>query len=373
MKIAFIYDRVNKFGGAERILLALHEIWPEAHLYTAIYNPARAFWSKAFVVIPSVLNKFPLTSTKHELFPLLTPYAFESFNFDNYDVVMSITSSDAKTIITKPQTLHICYCLTPTRYLWSAYEEYIHEPGATILNPFIRFGIRLFSLSMRMRDIISSNRPDIYLAISQTVAQRISRYYKKKSKIIYPPVDTQTFKVKHANREDFYLVVSRLVPYKKIDYVIETFNHLGYKLIIVGNGLDEYRLKEISQKNIEFIDGNLTDEKLCWYYQHCKALIFPGEEDFGLTVVEAQACGSPVIGYGIGGSGETIIPGRTGELFYSQTALSLKTALKKFELKTYSANDCRRNAMNYSKKTFQNKIRKFVINSSKKWKENQSI
>lgn len=361
MKIALIYDRVNKFGGAERVLLALHEIWPSAPIYTAIYNPSRARWSKFFRIIPSFMNKLPFSSTKHEIFPLLTPYAFESFNFDNYDVVISITSSDAKAIVTKPTTLHICYCLTPTRYLWSGYALYRHQPGVGIFNPFVRFAMNIFSPQMRMWDYILSHRPDRYIAISQTVAKRINSFYKRTAVVIYPPIDTKLFHPPARKKNsDYYLIVSRLVPYKKIDYAVAAFNQLGWKLKIIGGGIDADRLKKHARKNIEFVYGDLTDEKLCWYYQNCKALIFPGEEDFGLTSVEAQACGTPVIGYGIGGVSETIFPGKTGEIYVSQTTPVLIATVIKSRKKYYNVSDCRNNALRFSKQLFQKKIKNYI-------------
>ncbi len=360
MNIAIVYDRVNKFGGAERVLLALHEIWPKAPLFTAVYDAKRASWSKGFKINTSFLKYLPFSATKHEIFSLLTPYAFESFNFDTYDVILSVTSSDAKSIITQPQTLHICYCLTPTRYLWSSYSDYLREPGAGILNTVARLCLKLISNQMRYYDYITSARVDHFISISKTVAERISKYYKRNSDIIYPPVNTDVFHQKISitnNTEKYYLIVSRLVPYKRIDYVISAFNRLGYKLIIIGKGIDEKRLRKISLSNIEFRGGDLTDEKLCCYYQNCTALIFPGEEDFGIAAVEAQACGKPVIGYLRGGLEEIVIPGKTGELYKNPDEDNLIRIISDFRPERYSSKDCRLNALNYSKSIFQKSIK----------------
>lgn len=375
MKIAFVYDRINKFGGAERVLLALHELWPEAPLYTAVYNKDKAAWADIFNIKPSYLNKVPFISAYHELFPLLTPYAFESFIFDEYDVVLSITSAEAKSIITRPQTLHICYCLTPTRYLWSGYREYLDNPGFGKLNPLVKILMQVFSPTLRRWDYISSKRADEFIAISEAVRQRIEKYYRRKAEVIYPPANIDSFHLggvssdAHEAGEDFFLIVSRLVPYKKIDYAIAAFNKLGGKLKIIGNGIDEQRLKKLSGRNIEFIDGNLTDTKLCWYYQSSKALIFPQTEDFGLTAVEAQACGKPVIGVGKGGLKDIIIKGITGELYENADVESLLAKLVEFDAKKFSPLACNNNAKRFSKKLFQMRMRDMIENRFNKHME----
>ncbi len=381
MKIAFVYDRVNKFGGAERVLLALHEIWPEAPIYTAVYNKEKAPWADKIEIIPSFLNKLHFISTNHEIFPLLTPFAFESFDFSNFDVVLSVTSSDAKGIITHPNTLHICYLLTPTRYLWNDYQLHLKNPGFGALNPLVKSLMQLFSPTLRRWDFISSQRPDKYIAISETVRKRIGKYYRRETEVIYPPVDIDSFhprgvpyRINHSAtpgvRDDYFLIVSRLVPYKKIDYAISAFNELGWKLKIIGSGIDEKRLKKMAGKNIEFINSGLTDEKLCWYYQNCKGFIFPGEEDFGISAVEAQACGKAVIGIGRGGVGEIILPGVTGEIYTEFSKESLISALKKFIKKNYSASACQTNASRFAKQNFQKNMKNTVESY---WKMGKSI
>ncbi|MBI3379895.1 glycosyltransferase [Candidatus Gottesmanbacteria bacterium] len=372
MKIAFVYDRVNKFGGAERVLLALHEIWPDAPLYTAIYNKKSGSWANKFKVIPSFLKDLPLSSTNHEIFPLTTPYAFESFDFRKFDVVLTITSSDAKGIITNPNTLHICYLLTPTRYLWNGYFDHLANPGFGKINPFVKTIMKIFTPVLRKWDFIASYRPDVYISISNTVAKRIKCYYKRSATLIYPPVETEKFVTpQKCNIGEFFLVVSRLVSYKKIDYVISTFKELGWNLKIIGSGIDKKRLKKISSKNIEFIDGSLTDEKLCWYYQNCRGLIFSGEEDFGISAVEAQACGKPVIALNKGGITEIIIPGVTGEIYNTADEDSLIHALNRFINKNYKMDDCRKNATRFSKQKFHKNIKIAIENYWKIWKTNK--
>lgn len=366
MRIAFVYDRVVKFGGAERILVALHELWPEAPLYTAVYRAETAPWSKTFTIKDSFLRQWPLSVIPHELLPVLTPIAFESFDFDDYDIVLSITSADAKAVITKPHTLHVCYCLTPTRYLWSGYDEYLREPGFSMINPLVRTGLRLLAPKLRSYDRIVANRPDRYIAISETVARRIRTYYGKPSTVIYPPVDTPA-PVHNGGNNGYYLIVSRLVPYKKIDYAIRACTARGWNLKIIGKGIDEKRLKKLAGPTVEFLGGNLTDEEVGWYHQSCKALIFPGEEDFGITAVEAQSYGKPVVAYGRGGATETVVEEETGEFYSQPDARNLIRALEKLMSGNYDPEACRRSAMRFSKLQFQNSIRTTLVQLWKQW------
>ena len=361
MRVALVYDRVNKIGGAERVLETLHQIWPEAPLYTAVFYPQTAPWSKKFKVIPSFLNKFPLARKRHEAYPYLMPLAFESFDFNEYDVVISVTSEAAKGIVTQPKTFHLCYCLTPTRYLWSGYDDYFQ-------NNFFRFLTRPMVSYLRYWDKIACQRPDAYLAISKNVQKRIKKYYQKDSAILYPPLDTEKWSLGEEKVEDYFLVVSRLVSYKKVDLAIQAFNQLGLPLKIVGTGSQMGRLKRMAQKNIEFL-GQLTDKELLGYYQRCQALIFPQEEDLGMVPLEAQACGRPVIAYQGGGALETVIEGKTGLFFDSQTPGSLIRAIKKFEKKRFNSQACRQNAERFSQENFKEGIKEVV---EKKWKNFQN-
>lgn len=359
MKVALVYDRVNKWGGAERVLLALHEIWPQAPLYTAVYNPKTASWAKEFQVIPSFLNKFPLAKTSHEAYPWLTPIAFESFSFSQYDLVISVNSAEAKGIITKPKTLHLCYCLTPTRWLWSGYEDYFKNKTFRFLSqPVITY--------LQRWDKIASQRPDYYIAISKNVKKRIEKYYNRQATIIYPPVDTESFKVAKLQngKEKYFLVVSRLVPYKKIDLAIKAFNRLELPLKIIGIGSEMRKLKNMAKDNIDFL-GNLTDSQLLDYYKNCQAVIFPQEEDLGLVPLEAQSCCRPVIAFQGGGALETVVERKTGLFFAPQTEGTLIKAVKKFKAMEIKPEDCRQNALKFKKEIFIKKIKDFV---EEKWK-----
>jgi glycosyltransferase involved in cell wall biosynthesis len=352
MKIALVYDRVNKWGGAERLLLVLHQIWPQAPLYTAVYNSTTAPWAKEFKVIPSFLDRWPWAKTTHEYYPWLMPLAFESFEFKSFDLIISVTSEAAKGIITKPDCLHLCYCLTPTRYLWSGYQDYFEKSVSRIISqPLIAY--------LRKWDKIASQRPDDYLAISENVQARIKKYYQRDSTVVYPPIDTQKWRLVPGKPENFFLAVGRLVAYKKFDLLIKAFNYLGWPLKIVGVGREEVKLKRMASNNIEFL-GQLTDAQLLVYYQKSRAVVFPPEEDFGLVPLEAQSCGRPVIAYRAGGAQETIVEGKTGLFFHPQTVEALIRTLKSFRRKEFKPTVCRKNAQEFDVKIFERKIKQLV-------------
>jgi len=350
MKVALVYDRVNKFGGAERLLLALHRVFPKAPLYTLVYDPPKAGWAKVFKVIPTFLNFLAPLRSRHELLAPIAPLAFETLNLDKFDLVISITSSDAKAVITKPRTTHVCYCLTPTRYFWSGKQEYFSDMKMKLLPNVIK-------KYLRSVDLLTSSRPDAYIAISSEVKSRISDYYHRDSTVVRPPIEDKFFtkQVVIPSDRDFYLVVSRLVPYKRVDLVIEAFNKLKSRLVIIGSGSEMARLKNIAGSNITFL-GQVSDETLLDHYRRAKAVIFPQEEDFGLVPLEAQASGTPVIAYGKGGAKETIIPGKTGLFFQEQTEESLASCLEKFEKVKWNYQDCVKQASKFSFTRFKNEF-----------------
>lgn len=348
MKVALVYDRVNKWGGAERVLLALHKLFPDAPLYTSVYHPKKAPWADVFTIKTSFLQHIPFAASAHELFASFMPIAFESFDFDEYDLVISVTSEAAKGIITKPKTKHVCLCLTPTRYLWSGYNDYFIDPIFKLLSKPIVWYLRWW-------DRIAAKRPDAYVAISKTVKNRIKKYYDEDATVIYPPVELGkngkalplTLSI-----SPYFLVVSRLVPYKRIDIAIEACNTFSYPLIIVGEGSEEKRLRKLAGPTITFVK-NLTDGELVEYYKNCRALIFPGEEDLGLTAIEAQSFGKPVIAYRKGGVLETVIDGKTGAFFYPQSAVSLQKVLTRFKEKRFKRSDCQKNAKKFTFDVFK--------------------
>ncbi|MDP1721653.1 MAG: glycosyltransferase [Candidatus Gottesmanbacteria bacterium] len=363
MRVALVYDRVNKWGGAERVLLALHEIWPEAPLYTAVYDSAAAGWADVFTVRPSFLQYVPFAKHHHEWFPWATPMAFESFSFDDYDVVISVTSAEAKYIITKPSTLHICYCLTPTRYLWSGYEEYARSSKLlTIMAPVLR-----------RWDIVGASRPDYYIAISARVQARIEKYYGRSvEKVIYPPVDTDKSKVEELSK-GYFLVVSRLVSYKRIDLIIDAFNALRLPLVIVGSGHEEKLLRALASDTISFVSSHLTETQLHAYYGRCRAFLSAADEDFGVAAAEAQAAGIPVIAYAQSGTAEIIVDGVTGILFQEQTVQGIIHGVKRFMNTSIRSQACIDRASRFRKERFTKEMKETVNKLYNNYKRNNDF
>jgi len=337
-RIACVYDWFDSWGGAERVLEAIHELYPHADWYTSWVHPS-ARWAHAFQPIrTSFIQNLPLISRSRLLTMPLYPYAFESFDFSDYDIVISITSSFAKGIITKPQTKHICYMLTPTRFLWEQSDTYVSGIGRWLAQPYMNY--------LREWDWLAGQRPDEIIAISQTVADRIQSTYGRSAQVIYPPLDRAYWEeaLRHAQAPDlpfpqsFYLLVSRFKPYKKIDQVIDAFNSMPDKhLIIVGDGsaLTSAQLKIQAGRNITFMK-KLTDEQLAYMYGYAQALIMPQEEDFGYTSLEAQLCGCAVIAYNKGGATETVTHGVTGLLYDDQSATGIIEAVEKHAQQAYT-------------------------------------
>lgn len=357
MKVALVYDRLNKWGGAERVLLALHKIFPDAPLFTSVHSEKGASWAKEFNIKTSYLQSLGIMRDHNEMLALLMPTAFESFNFDDFNLVISVTSESANGIITKPNTLHICYCLTPTRYLWSGYEEYFR-------GKFLRATSTPALMYLRRWDKLSAKRPDHYIAISTEVKNRIKKYYGVDSEIIYPPVMIKKTTLKKEKKGDFFLLVSRLSSlsyYKKVDLAIDAFNLTGQKLKIVGSGPMEKKLKKSAKKNIEFL-GELTDNELAYYYENCRALVFPGLEDFGLVMAEAQLFGKPVIAYAGGGALDIVKNGKTGKLFHKQEVNELANALKSFNESDYNKQDIVENASRFTFDKFKFSFEKYLEN-----------
>lgn len=354
MKIAFVYDRINKWGGAERILLSLHKMYPQAPIYTSVYS-TDARWARKIKIIPSFLQKIPFAKKHHEYFASLMPLAFESFQLESYDIVISVTSEAAKGIITRPKTRHICICLTPTRYLWSGYMQYFkNETFRFITSPLVSY--------LRRWDKVASNRPDIIVAISENVRRRIDKYYGRKSEIIYPPSDLlfkRAVSKKELEIDNYFLVVSRLVDYKNVDIAIKACNKLKLPLVIVGEGHEKEKLMEIAGGTIQFV-GKVSDAMLLRYYKNCRAFIFPGDEDFGITMVEAQHSGKPVIALRSGGANEIVIDGKTGVFFDKPTIVSLVDVLKKFKPSRYNSTACKRNAQRFTENKFMRDMSNLV-------------
>lgn len=370
-KIALVHDFLTKLGGAEKVLQVLHKIYPDAPVYTLLYDKkgTRGVFEKdSYKIITSSLqNKPSFIRRRSKLLLNKYPQAIEEFSFEDYDVVISDSNSFAHGIITKPETIHICYCYSPTRYLWDWHHEYLAENHIGLGMVGIMLRSKLSQL--RVWDRLSADRVNYWISQSKTVADRLKKYFRKDSSIIFPPVNINNFSISNNKSKDYYLIVSRLSPYKKIDLAVQAFNKLNKHLIIAGEGSDKNRLEIMADsKNIEFL-GYVSEEKYRDLLSNCKAFIFPGEEDFGLTPIEAMASGRPVIAYNKGGVTETVIEGKTGLFFNEPTADSLISTINKFEknIKNFNPNTCRTRAEEFSEEIFIKKITETVNSEYKRY------
>lgn len=374
-KIAIVYDWIDKWGGVERILLDLHKMFPQAVFHTSYFDKAKAGWAKNLKIKTSFLQKFPDFIKKNRILSFIFyPFVFESFDFSGFDLVISVTSSFAKSVITKPGTQHICYLLTPTRYLWTHRRDYIKNKSIDYL---IDGYLKLFE----NWDLTVSQRPDKIISISDTVKNRCLKYYKRESEVVYPGFDIkywknikdQISKIKVTDKiskifknKKYFLVVSRLEQYKKVDLAIKAFNKLNKPLIIVGEGSQADKLKQIAGKKITFL-AKLSDVELGNLYLNAQALIMPQEEDFGYVSLEAQFFGCPVIAYNKGGATETVIDKRTGIFFSQQRKISLIRAIERFNKIKYNLRNGiqqlgLKNIERFDKKKFEKKFIELVNN-----------
>ncbi len=359
LKVAIVADWLTDRGGAERVILALADIFPQADIFTSVYK-AEAFPELSNrKVITTYLQKWPL-KFKHQLFPTLRPKAFESLNLDEYDLVISSASAESKGVLTQPSTLHICYCHTPTRYFWSHYHEYLKAKQFGILDPIAKLFIPSMIHNLREWDRVAADRVDFFIANSRHTQNRIRKYYNMDSTVINPPVDFSRFSGE-AQVGDYYLVLGRQMPYKRTDLVVEAFSSLPVKLKIVGDGSEMEKLKKMAsgKENIEFL-GRISDSDTTKVVLGCKAVIFPQEEDFGIVPLEAMSAGKPVIAFSKGGALETVIDGQTGILFPEQSATSLTKAIHQFEQTSFSSEVCRERAKQFDLSVFKQKIIEFV-------------
>lgn len=371
MKVAIVHDFLTKTGGAEKVLEVLHQMFPDAPIYTSLYSKGGTkgiFEKKDYTIIPSYLNKNPdWIIRKPKLFLGKLSKAMESFDFSEYDIVISSSNSFAHGVITKPKTFHLTYCHSPMRYAWDWYHEYMKENKIGF--NFKGLYIRNLLYNIRIWDKVASTRTDYWLANSINVADRIKKYYGKDSELLYPPVDVKRIDINENISDDYYVIVSRLEPYKKIDLAISAFNLLKKPLVIIGTGSELENLKAHANQNIEFL-GWQSDKSVIEYIRNSKALIFPGEDDFGLTPVEAMACGRPVIAYKKGGATETIIDGKTGIFFEDSTAKSISDAVELMEKNylDFSPRECRRQAEKFSKEIFITKFQEILDREYEKYK-----
>jgi len=359
MKKALIHDWFSVYAGAEKCVESFTNIWDDFEIYSLIdflSDEDRETILKGKKVHTSFVQNLPKAKTKYRNYLPFFPLAIEQHDLSKYDVILSSSHAVAKGVLTHSNQLHISYVHTPIRYAWDLYYQYLRESGLD--TGFKGKLAKYFLHKIRMWDISTINRVDHYIANSHYIAKRIKKVYGKESTVIYPPVDVERFKL-HEEKEDFYLTASRMVPYKKIDLIVETFSKTNKKLVVIGTGPDMEKIKSFAGTNVEFL-GFAKDEVLLDYMQRAKAFVFAAEEDFGIVPVEAQACGTPVICLGKGGTKETVLDGETGVHFSQQSVEELLHALDKFETLKFNPSKIREHALKFSKERFEKEIEAFI-------------
>jgi glycosyltransferase involved in cell wall biosynthesis len=356
MKIALVHDWLTGMRGGEKCLDVLCELFPDAPIYTLLHNKGTMSPQiESKKIFTSFIDQLPAKQKQYRKYLPLFPFAIAQFDLSEYDLVISTSHAVAKNVRVRKDAIHICYCFTPMRYIWDMYEQYFGK-GKTGFG--IRAAMKIVAPILRWWDVKTSSRVTYFIAISEEVRIRIMKHYNRTSDMIYPPVDTEQFQLSTTS-EDFYLIVSALVPYKRVDLAVEVFNKNGKKLVIAGTGPEVDKLKAISKSNITFL-GWQSNEELAQLYAKCIALIFPGEEDFGIVPLEAQASGKPVVAFSKGGALETIINGKSGVFFPKQTAESLQQAFENLSLIKFNSTDIRQHAFGFSRSIFKQKMKEYI-------------
>lgn len=361
MKKALIHDWFSAFGGAEKCIASFTNVWNDFDIYSLIDfldDKNRDTILKGKKANTSFIQKMPKAQDKYRNYLPLFPFAIEQFNLEEYDLILSSSHCVAKGVLTHSNQLHISYVHTPVRYAWDLYFRYLEE--SRLDKGLKGLLAKYFLHKLRIWDQSTINRVDHYIANSHYIANRIKKVYGKNADVIYPPVDVEKFKL-YEQKEDFYLTASRLVPYKKIDLIVETFAKTNKKLVVVGAGPEMDKIKSKAANNIELL-GYQEDAVLIDLMRRAKAFIFAAEEDFGIIPVEAQACGTPIICFGKGGARETVINGKTGVYFNEQTVDSLLKAVNHFDVSQHKFEPhlIRENALRFSTSRFENEIKQYV-------------
>lgn len=361
VRLALVHDWLNQMGGAENVLEELVDLFPGAPVYTSMYDPARmpdAY--QGWEIRTTFMQRLPGYSSHHQAYLPVYPLAFDRMDLSGYDLVLSNKSGFCHGVRTQNgsrSALHICYCLTPTRFLW-LYEQYREREQ---IGGLVNAGLQPLLALLRRWDYAAAQRVDHFVAISTAVQGRIRAIYGRESVVIHPPVDTERYTPDPAVPVgDYYLIVSRLIPYKRIDLAVAAFRHLpAQKLVIVGDGRDRAALEAAATPNVTFL-GRQSQAKLLELMRGCKAFLFPGLEDFGIAPVEAMAAGRPVVAFGGGGALDTVLPGVTGEHFAEQSVESLREVLEGFDPAAYDSAVCRRQAEQFGRQIFRGKLLQFV-------------
>ncbi|MCB0065458.1 MAG: glycosyltransferase [Caldilineaceae bacterium] len=358
-RVALVHDWLNQIGGAENVLEEFVSLFPQAPIYTSMYAADQMpVEYRSWPIHTSFMQGLPGVATHHQAYLPLYPTAFSHFDLSNYDIVISNKSGfchGVQTASRHAQATHICYCLTPTRFLWM-YNQYREREQLGRLSAVLKPVLKL----LRRWDWQAAQRVDYFIAISTTVQERIKTLYGRESAVIHPPVDTSFFTPTPVPIDDYYLIVSRLIPYKRIDLAIEAFNHLPReKLLIVGEGRAGAALREQAGPNITFL-GRQPRPRIRELLRSCKAFLFPGLEDFGIAPVEAMSAGRPVVAFGGGGALDTVVPGATGELFAAQEWESMHAVLEHFQPHAYDPLACRLQAEHFDVSLFRQRFLTYV-------------
>lgn len=372
MKVAIVQEWLVTVGGSDKVVKAILDVFPDADIYTLVAKKEVCDelgipWEK---VHTSFIQKMPLGTKKHRAYLPLFPFAIEQFDLRGYDVVISSSHCVAKGVLTKADQLHICYCHSPIRYCWDMYNEYLEE--SHLDKGFKSWLVRLMLHPIRQFDAIAGSRVDYYISNSDYVGQRIRKTYRKKATTIHPNIDISNFELCN-DKQEYYLASSRLVAYKKIDTIIEAFNQMpDKKLVVIGGGPNLEAYRKLAKDNVTVM-GYQPFDVLKDKMQHAKAFVFAADEDFGMIPIEAQSCGTPVIAYGHGGSLETVNGGKTGLFFYEQTPEAIVEAVNKFESmgsQPFAPADCRQWAEGFSEERFKREIKEFVEEKYEEFKKN---
>jgi glycosyltransferase involved in cell wall biosynthesis len=360
MKTAVIHEWLVTYAGSERVVEQILALYPDADLFSLVeFLPDELkYFIQHKSVQTSFIQKLPFANPKFRQYLPLMPMAIEQFDLSAYDLVLSSNHAVAKGIITHPDQLHICYVHTPIRYAWDLQQDYLK--GAKLNRGVRLFFVQLVLHYLRLWDFASASRVDHFVANSQFVARRIWKTYRRPAQVIYPPVAIDRFQPQ-VQREDFYFILSRFVPYKRVDLVVEAFTRLGLPLVVIGDGASWKQVKALAGKNVRLL-GHQPDAIVVDYMQRCKAFVFAAAEDFGIAPVEAQAAGAPVIAFGKGGVTETVIPDKTGVFFLEQTVESLMAAVLRFESQasSFDTDVIRQNAERFSSENFRRQFSAFA-------------
>lgn len=362
MKTAIIHEWLVNYGGSERCVESFVNIWTDVPVFALVdflNDSERKIILNDKHTVTSFIQNLPFAKKKHRNYLPLFPLAVEQFDLNDYELIISSSHAVAKGVLTNSNQLHICYCHTPIRYAWDLTHQYLNEAGLS--HGLKSMVVKSILHYIRNWDITSSLRPDYFIANSKYIARRINKLYRRDAEVIYPPVDTDLFPVEDF-KDEYYLTAARFVPYKRVDLIAEAFSQMpDKKLIIIGEGSEQQKIKSKSGKNVELV-GYQKTEDLKKYLQKAKAFVFAAEEDFGISVIEAMSCGTPVIAFSKGGTGETVIDGQTGILFDEQNAASIISAVKRFvsEIDSFDPAKLNQYAKQFDRKIFEQNILNFV-------------